>query len=160
MILVIGYGNPLRTDDGLGPCIAEIMEDRLKHEDVQVATAHQLTPEWVDSVSHASLVVFIDARIGDMPGRVMYEPVAPEMGQAFTHNVRPGTLLGAAHELYRATPDGLLISIIGANFDYGSALSDVLQHKLAEIANQVEAIIRSKANKYPKGNKAPYFTVS
>ncbi|MEP7293735.1 MAG: hydrogenase maturation protease, partial [Chloroflexota bacterium] len=67
MILIIGYGNPLRSDDAIGQRIAEMMEKRLKLEAVQVITAYQLTPELVEPIRDAQLVVFIDARVGQRP---------------------------------------------------------------------------------------------
>ncbi len=43
MMLIIGYGNPLRSDDAIGQRLAQMMEQRLKPEVVQVITAYQLT---------------------------------------------------------------------------------------------------------------------
>jgi len=144
MILMIGYGNPLRSDDAIGPHIAQMMEQCLKPETVQVITTYQLTPELVEPIQHAKLVVFIDARVGQRPGKVVWENVNPEISTgAFTHHVTPGTLLGAADVLYAAKPEGILISIVGADFDYGSDLSDQLKRMLPEIAEQVEAIIKT-----------------
>ena len=47
MILVIGYGNPLRGDDAIGHRIAQMMEQRLPDDEVQIQTVYQLTPELV-----------------------------------------------------------------------------------------------------------------
>jgi len=65
-VLIVGYGNPLRGDDGWDgtppkrcgqPCrIAEII------------TVHQLTPELAEEASRAELVVFLDARRRAVPG--------------------------------------------------------------------------------------------
>ncbi len=144
MILIIGYGNPLRSDDAIGQHLAQLMEQRLKSASVQVITAYQLTPELVEPIRDAQLVVFIDARVGQRPGKVIWENVAPEVSTgAFTHHVSPGTLLGAADELYEAKPEGILISIVGADFEYGSELSSQLNAMLPEITDQVEAIIKT-----------------
>ena len=48
MILILGYGNPLRSDDALGQRVAQALRQRLKGGDFQVQTAYQLTPELVD----------------------------------------------------------------------------------------------------------------
>ncbi len=98
----------------------------------------------VEPIRDAQLVIFIDARVGQRPGKVIWENVAPEISTgAFTHHVSPGTLLGAADELYAAKPEGILISVVGADFEYGSDLSDQLNRMLPEIADQVEAIIKT-----------------
>jgi hydrogenase maturation protease len=144
MILIIGYGNPLRSDDALGQEVTRILQQRLKGSNVQMQMAYQLTPELAASISHARLVVFIDARIGGKPGEIICEAVErqPNAG-AFTHNVTPESLLSAAHALYGALPVGVLISIVGAEFDYGSELSPQLQEMLPSIADEVQAIIES-----------------
>lgn len=143
MILVIGYGNPLRSDDTLGPRIAVLLKDRFRGEPLEVLTVYQLTPELVEPVQQARLVVFIDARVGSTPGTIIHEFVEPEAGAgAFTHHVTPASLLGAARTLYGTNPAGILISIVGACFDYGGELSPQLTRRLPGMANQVEAIIR------------------
>jgi hydrogenase maturation protease len=147
MILIIGYGNPLRSDDSIGQKIAQTMKDRLNRSDVEVLLTHQLTPELVYSVSQSRLVVFIDARMGDQPGEVIHEVIEPQPGTGiFTHDVTPMSLLAGAHELYGALPDGIMISIVGAGFDYGCELSPGLQQALPHIADGVKAIIESSAN--------------
>jgi len=144
LIAIIGYGNPLRSDDSIGQRLAEMMSSRMSGEAVQVTTAYQLTPELVEPISNAQLVVFIDARVGDTAGDMLTERVEPLTGTgAFTHNVSPGILLGAAHELYGAEPAGILVSIVGADFDYGSDLSPQLSQQLPDLANQVEAVIKA-----------------
>ncbi len=145
MILIIGYGNPLRSDDAIGQHLVRLLERRLRGS-VEVFTAYQLTPELVEPVSHARLVIFIDARVGETPGTMIQEIVEPAADAgAFTHNVSPGTLLGAAKTLYGATPKGILISIAGAVFDYGSELSPELNRLLPALADQVEAVLKTSS---------------
>lgn len=144
MILLIGYGNSLRSDDGIGQRLAAIMERRLQAagEQVNAICQHQLMPELVEPIRHARQVIFIDARVGETPGLVSAEVVTPAAGMgAFTHNASPSTLLGAAQALFGATPKGILISIVGADFGYGSELSPQLVALLPEIADQVEGAI-------------------
>lgn len=144
MILIIGYGNPLRSDDAIGHHVAQAMQGRLRHTRLQVHTTYQLVPELVSLISSARLVVFIDARIGDTPGEVFSQLVIPEAAAgALTHHVNPASLLAASAELYSSTPSAILISITGADFDYGAELSPELQQKLPTIADQVKAIIES-----------------
>ncbi len=146
MILIIGYGNPLRSDDAIGQQIAQAMKERLSRDDVEVLLALQLTPELVDNVSNAELVVFIDASTDGTPGEVVHEKIRPQSASgAFTHNVTPMSLLATAHEIYGVLTNGIMISISGAGFGYGCELSPQLQEKLPAIAEQVKAIIESSA---------------
>ena len=61
--LVIGYGNTLRGDDGIGPAVAEAVA-ALGLPGVRVIVAHQLTPELAADLADAQLVVFVDAAVG------------------------------------------------------------------------------------------------
>jgi hydrogenase maturation protease len=144
-MLIIGYGNPLRTDDAIGQRMAQIMAQRIDDDRLRMITAYQLTPELMEPISQARFVVFIDARVGSIPGEVLWENVEPETGGgAFTHHVSPGTLLGAAQDLYGAAPTGILISIVGADFEYGSELSAAFNKMLPDLAERVESIIKTK----------------
>ena len=60
-VLVIGYGNALRTDDGIGWHVAERLADDARLDGVMVIQRHQLTPELALDISRADLVVLIDA---------------------------------------------------------------------------------------------------
>lgn len=147
MILIIGYGNPLRSDDAIGQLVAQAMQQRLRHMRIQVHTSYQLVPELASLISSVELAVFIDALVGGAPGEIFYEEVMPdEQSGALTHHVTPGSLLAAARELYGNAPSGILISIAGAVFDYGSELSPELQRELPDIADRVKAIIEASAN--------------
>lgn len=144
MMLIIGYGNPLRTDDAVGQVVAEALEGW--REDMDVQTLYQLTPELAEPISRADHVVFIDARAGVLPGVVLSEPVEAAAAAdvppgAFTHHVSPAGLLGAARALYGRAPGGTLISIGAASFEYGSRLSPELNAVLPDILEQVRGMI-------------------
>lgn len=138
--LIIGYGNPLRGDDGLGRRAAESLRE-LALPGVTILAVHQLAPELAEDISRAELVVFIDAREGGLPGEWSAEPVAPgpECAQAFTHEVSPASLIGAARLLYGRAPEGVLFSMTGESFDYREGLSKTVLTALPEM---LEAIVR------------------
>ena len=136
MTLVIGYGNPLRSDDRLGQYLAQQLGRAWG-----VITRTQLMPELAEPISKSARVVFIDAGIGETTGEITCEKVEPLPGKgAFSHNVTPPSLLAAAQELYGTTPEGILISITGVSFDYGCTFSPQIHSQLPEIVSRVEAI--------------------
>ena len=61
MMLIIGYGNPLRGDDGVGWRVAEAAGTALPEGAATVLAVHQLTPELSAPISRAGRVVFVDA---------------------------------------------------------------------------------------------------
>ena len=64
-VLFIGYGNPGRRDDGLGPGLAERVE-RLAIPGVTVDSDYQLTVEDAEAVARHEVTIFADASIGGM----------------------------------------------------------------------------------------------
>jgi len=146
MILLLGYGNSLRGDDGVGHILAGLLQERLQLEwqtPLRVHTDHQLTPELVSEMAEADVVIFLDAREGDGIGRVVCEIVQTDAQTGLlTHNVTPAGLLSAAREYYGVTPHGLLVSVVGASFDYSDQLSPELSSLLPVILDEVEQLIR------------------
>lgn len=142
MILILGYGNPLRSDDAIGWHVAEAIEHRLMGKPVQVLTYFQLTPELVEPMRHAQLVLFIDARVGTTPGEVTCERVEPLLAAGtFTHHTTPGSLLAAARELYGTSPDVFLYSVTGAQFGYGESLSPSARAAVPVVLDAIEALL-------------------
>ncbi|MBE2223512.1 MAG: hydrogenase maturation protease, partial [Anaerolineae bacterium] len=93
-VLVIGYGNPLREDDGIGWRVVEEIvncELTIVNCELETVATHQLLPELAGDVSEADLVIFVDASVEGAPGAVVVRevlPVVQEMG-AFTHHFDP-----------------------------------------------------------------------
>src|SRR4051794_39172723 len=74
--LIIGIGNPLRSDDGLGWKVAEQLVQDLRPGQV-ILTVHQLTPELVQWMANANLVVLIDASREGEPGELQTRRLSP-----------------------------------------------------------------------------------
>jgi hydrogenase maturation protease len=145
--LVIGYGNPLRSDDGLGRVVAQRLRTELggdrRYGDVVVLAEHQLTPELAEPISRARLVVFVDAREGDRPGRMECRVVAPggDGSLAFSHAVDPPSLVQMARLVYGACPTAVVVSVVGAEFGYGTALSPVVQAAMPGVIQRIRELL-------------------
>src|SRR6185369_13521014 len=116
MVLLIGYGNILRADDGIGYWIADALSEQAN---VEILACHQLTPELAEPISRADWVIFVDACQGEQPGRTSYdwEIAAGESG-VFTHNASPAGLLRDARALYGGSPKALVVTVDANCFDY------------------------------------------
>jgi hydrogenase maturation protease len=145
--LVIGYGNPLRADDGLGWVVAQRLKTDLAGDrslgDVVVLAEHQLTPELAEPISRARVVIFVDAREGDRPGRVDCRAFAPagDGSLAFSHDVDPPSLVQMARLLYGACPTAVIISVDGEDFGYGTNLSPVVLAAVPEVIQRVRDVL-------------------
>jgi hydrogenase maturation protease len=80
-ILVIGCGNPLRSDDGVGRHAARQIAATVSPSDVTVLVRHQLTPDLAEPVYKARLVIFIDASCEDPPGKIRSRRIVPANGE-------------------------------------------------------------------------------
>jgi hydrogenase maturation protease len=128
-ILVIGYGNLLRGDDGVGAIAAETVAS-WNLPGVRTLSLHQLTPELADDIAQAEVVFFIDACVGQH--QVSLEPLQQrEATCTLDHVWSPASLLSLAKTLYSATPIAYQILIPATEFDYGAPLSAIAEHGLA-----------------------------
>jgi hydrogenase maturation protease len=140
--LVIGYGNPLRRDDGAGWHAARLLASRFEREKAYTIAAHQLDPEMAGPVAQADVVVFIDAANAPQAGHFhLREVFADEAAQPFTHHLTPETLLAYARVLYGAVPRAFLISIDVQDFAVGDGLSPAVQHAVTRVCAATERIV-------------------
>jgi len=121
-VLILGYGNPGRQDDGLGPAVAEQI-DALGWPNVTAYENYQLNIEDALEVADHDVVWFVDAaRSGPSP--FAFEPLAPAASLEFTsHLVRPEAILAMAHQYYGATPKAFLLGIRGYEFEFAEGLT-------------------------------------
>jgi len=130
-ILVIGYGNPGRLDDGLGPAFAEQVQE-LKLPDISVESNYQLNVEDAELISKFDIVIFADASVDahePFEFRSMH-PKPPVVGFS-SHSITAESLLGLADELFNAAPQAYTMAIRGYDFsDFGERLSDAAQENL------------------------------
>jgi len=121
-VLVFGYGNPGRQDDGLGPAaIAEIENMRLPN--LTAFDNYQLNIEDAMDVAAHDIVWFIDAvKTGPSPYSVC--AVSPSSSIEFTsHIVRPETILAIAGQYFDGSPQAFLLTIRGYEFEFIEALT-------------------------------------
>lgn len=141
-VLIVGYGNPLRGDDGLGWHAAEALRATLP--EAEILAVHQLTPELAEDVSRAELVIFLDAAETGVPGGWRCRGVAAEAAgaQAFTHHVTPASLIAASRLLYGHAPPAQLFTMTGELFDYREGLSETVAAALPEMLAAIAGCCR------------------
>ena len=91
--LIIGFGNSLREDDGIGLRAAELVERCLAPDAADIVQCSQLTPELAAQVEGASIVIFLDAAINREPGTVSVTPLHKAEPSAWSHHLSPAQLL-------------------------------------------------------------------
>jgi hydrogenase maturation protease len=141
-ILVIGYGNTLRGDDGVGPAVAVAVAAK-QLPGVRVVTMAQLTPELAEPMARARAAVFIDARLDSAASPVSTVRLRPtDVSPPPSHVADPRSLLALAQALFGQAPDAWLVTVAGTDFGLRETLSvEGWQH--ARVAQEhVECLLR------------------
>jgi len=116
-ILIIGYGNPGRQDDGLGPACARMIKT-LKLNYVTVDISYQLVVEHAYDMSSADFVIFIDAsRSGESPFYFRELVDSDNPTGLGSHTVSPHALKKLAYTVYASSPKCYVLGIRGYQFD-------------------------------------------
>jgi hydrogenase maturation protease len=120
-VLVIGYGNDLRSDDGVGRWVADQI-GAMDLPNVEVLSIIQLTPEIALDVVDRRLVVFVDASVD--AATVSIRDVEPEpLATVMTHHGDPARLLSLSSMLGAAPERSMLVSIPAPDLGMGSSFS-------------------------------------
>jgi hydrogenase maturation protease len=125
-LLVIGYGNTLRRDDGVGPRVADAVA-ALALPGVRALACPLLTPELADPISRARVAIFVDAAV-DAPREVQMRKLAPaDTSQIMAHAASPATLLALARDVFGHAPEAWWLTIPAEELGIGERLSLLAQ---------------------------------
>lgn len=148
-ILIIGYGNVLRADDGVGFRAAEELQQHYRDDpDVEVVASHQLTPEMALDISRSEFVIFLDASSTEEPGKISQTRIQPETAHVgFTHQLTPATLLSLAEQLYGHAPKAISLTLAGWSFKLRNKLSRRAGILLPVLVAQARDAVEAKRRK-------------
>ncbi|MBC7194281.1 MAG: hydrogenase maturation protease [Caldisericia bacterium] len=118
-VILVGFGNEYRRDDGLGLKLLDLIEDdRIKKIKVQ-----ELSYSLLDDIKDFDIVIFIDASIeGESINFRKIEKI--NKFSPLTHHLTPEELLIWAEFVNKKSYDFYLLSIRGYDFDFGEELSE------------------------------------
>ncbi len=149
-ILLIGYGNPGRLDDGLGPALAAKIEAKAI-EGLSVDSDYQLTVENAFDVSKYESVIFADASInGEEP--FSFQTIQAQSPMSFsTHSVSPEAILFFAKTMFQAQTKAYLLGIRGYEFnEFEERLSEGAQRNLDLVFDFIIDLVQSgNLHNYP-----------
>jgi hydrogenase maturation protease len=154
-VFVVGYGNPLRGDDGVGQEVAHVLSSQKSHLPVLAGTdvtcAHQLAPEMALDLARANFAVFVDAACDRRPAGTVtlrrLSPPSPGAGGArgtpsgCWEDLSPEALMALALELYGNAPPAALVTVGVSATELGSALSPVVRLAVPRAAAAVRLAI-------------------
>ncbi|MBD2189235.1 hydrogenase maturation protease [Pseudanabaena mucicola] len=146
-ILVIGYGNSLRSDDGAGCQVADIVASwHLPY--VRSLTVHQLTPELAEPIAASELTIFIDAYAGEFIKKrdklaIQVKKIAIAKSELVTHGNSsiltgvghfsdPRSLLLLSQQIYGKTPTAYTLLLPAVNWEFGEQISAVTRKSIEQ----------------------------
>lgn len=134
--LIIGYGNPLRSDDAVGLHVAAA----LSAAGYRTIEIFQLAPELAEDIAASRRVIFVDCHMDLQPGEVKAGSVDPTL-HPDTHLQTPGDLLRLAAELYDARPEAFLIGIGPESVDLGETLSQPVMRAIPRAVELARSLV-------------------
>jgi hydrogenase maturation protease len=142
-ILVIGYGNPLRGDDGVGWIAAQRLADRVDPDRVGTMAVHQLMPELAETISRVDRVIFIDAAANQPAGYLSCRVVEPgESNRLMAHHLSPEGLLALSRRLFARCPQAHLLTVGGADFGHREDLSPAVERACEKLVAHLQEILK------------------
>ena len=126
-ILIYGYGNPGRQDDGLGNAFTNRIQEWVAIEglhDFHFDSNYQLNIEDAEAISNMDLVIFADASEEEIDDFCLSK-VDGTSGVSFTtHAASPGYIVKLCEEIFNKKPLVLLLHIKGYEWEFKEGISE------------------------------------
>ncbi|NIV30808.1 MAG: hydrogenase maturation protease [Anaerolineae bacterium] len=142
-ILVLGLGNPLRGDDGVGPRLVEELTRRGLPPGVTALDGGTGGLDLLQVLQGWQRVVVVDAAdVGREPGQfVRFTPDQGRLAQATDrmslHNAGLGEILALANALEQTLPHIVIFGVQPAEVDWRRGLSPAVEIMLPALADAV-----------------------
>ena len=154
--IVLGFGNPDRSDDGVAWHVLEGIAQRFgqpfAYESIEAGLVNlskdtdlwfnlQLIPEVAEELAGYQQAIFIDAHTAEIREEIKLTPIEPEFQNSpFTHHLTAATCLSMSKTLYGKYPESILVSIRGYDFSFSHDLS----RKTKELAEKAIKMIMER----------------
>ena len=152
--LVLGLGNPLRGDDGIGPLVVEELLRRELPEGVTALDGGSGGINFLQMLEGWDRVVAVDAaNVGLEPGQfVRFTPDEAHLAQRSSdfslHYASLSEVLTLANALGRTLPEMVIFGVQPAKIGWGEGLSPNVKNTLPKL---IDAILKEVTGALPKG---------
>lgn len=126
-ILIYGYGNPGRQDDGLGNLFVErarawVEEQELQH--ISFDSNYQLNIEDAAEISGKDIVIFVDASIENIDTFKLDEITPEDKAEFSMHSVSAAYVVHLCNDIYGKTPKSFMLHIKGYEWEFMEGITD------------------------------------
>jgi hydrogenase maturation protease len=145
-ILIYGYGNPGRQDDGLGIELTKELEKWANDkglEGLEFENNYQLNIEDAETISDKDLVFFADASEEDIEDFCLSKVDSNAKLSFTTHAASPGYIVKLCKELFNKEPLVLLMHVKGYEWEFREGLSEKARSNLDGAFNYLKGILEN-----------------
>jgi len=143
-ILLLGYGNPSRRDDALGPSLADAIAE-MGLDGVTTDSDYQLNIEYALDIGGYDLVIFADASV-EAEEPFEFSRLEPSREISFSsHSVSAESVLGLCDEIGVEKPEAWQLAIRGYSFDFGDGLTPKASENLDKAVRFIVDLIRERS---------------
>lgn len=135
-VCIIGIGNILRADDGVGAFITQAIENK-KWKNVFCLTEQQLQIELLEEACKYSVVIIVDAAVQEKDMVFKKLNNIETAFQPASHYVNAEMFAALAKQLYQKETAFYYFGIKGKNFELGEQISS----EIIQLANEAVNII-------------------
>lgn len=132
-ILIYGYGNPGKQDDGLGILLSEKIDAWIKEANisfVKVDYNYQLNIEDTVEIAEKDMVIFVDASKEEINDYCLTKVKPSDRPEFTTHKVSPSYLLNLCKVFYNKSPDVYLLHIKGYKWEFMEEITEKAKKNL------------------------------
>lgn len=126
-ILLSGYGNPGRQDDGLGNAFIDHIEGWIAEqhiEGIELDSNYQLNIEDAHAISDKEICIFIDASVEDIKDFCLSRVTESSTITYTTHAASPGYIVDLCQKIYKKSPITYLLHIKGYEWAFKEGLTN------------------------------------
>lgn len=147
-ILIYGYGNAGRQDDGLGERFIELIDEWIakeKIENVFTDCNYQLNIEDSATIAGYDTVIFVDASVADVDSFKLEKVIPNDATIEFTmHAVSVSYVLDLCQKIYHKQPETFVLHIKAYEFEFVEALTPQAEKNLYAAFEFLKQFIRKK----------------
>jgi hydrogenase maturation protease len=143
-ILIYGYGNPGRQDDGLGIEVTNRLEDWvLKYQlaGFEFENNYQLNIEDSTAIADKDLVIFADASEEEIDDFCLSVVDGSSKVAFTTHAASPGYIVQLCKELFQKEPVVLLLHIKGYEWAFREGISERASENLDQAFEYMKTLL-------------------
>ena len=139
-VLVYGYGNPGRQDDGLGEALVAKFE-QAPLSNVDTDCNYQLNIEDAHTISEYDVAVFVDATLTEDINYSFFK-VEPSLEITFTtHAMAPDSVLALCEDISEHVPKTYVLAIKGYEWEFEQPMTSKAKQNLEDAYSFLVSLI-------------------